>query len=276
MVLAEYLACNEVLLARRDRLDTSIAEQAKLEQCSGVIARLRCMRGIDTLTAAGLVAEIGDFAAFEHPRNLSSFVGLVPSERSSGEKRRQGSITKAGSSHARLLVEAAWHNRRRPTVSVVLKRRKAGQSPAAIEAARRAQLRLSTRWAHLDSRRGKRQRALHQHDLASTRQMKAGMPCPEGSCPVSLIRAAGQRLPGPAPRRPDQAPEAVSGPSRGSRRGNAPGGMWGVPVDPSEMESRSGASSGTSQRDAQTPARARRRFGSAGRSARGAAVARRL
>ena len=157
VVLGEYLACHEVLLARRDRLDELIAEQALQAPWAPVVGRLRCMRGIDTLTAVGLVAEIGDFTAFAHPRQLTSFVGLVPSERSSGEKRRQGSITKAGSSHARrLLIEAAWHYRRQPAVSLTLKRRQAGQPAAAIEAAWRAQLRLSGRWAHLDARRAKR------------------------------------------------------------------------------------------------------------------------
>jgi transposase len=157
VVLGEYLACHEVLLARRDRLDVLIAEQAQTERWAGVVGRLRCMRGIDTLTAVGLVAEIGDFSAFAHPRQLTSFVGLVPSERSSGDKRRQGSITKAGSSHARrLLIEAAWHYRRQPAISLTLRRRQDGQPPAAIQAAWRAQLRLSGRWAHLDGRRAKR------------------------------------------------------------------------------------------------------------------------
>ena len=68
------------------------------------------MRGIDTLTALALAAEIGDFHRLESAEALMSFVGLVASERRSGEKRRQGSITKAGNAHARrLLVEAAWH-----------------------------------------------------------------------------------------------------------------------------------------------------------------------
>jgi transposase len=109
------------------------------------------------LTAVGLIAEIGDFAAFDHPKQLASFLGLVPSERSTGEMRRQGSITKAGSTHARrLLIEAAWHYRRRPAISLTLRRRQDGQPPAAIDAAWRAQLRLSARWAHLDARRAKR------------------------------------------------------------------------------------------------------------------------
>ncbi|MCA1699435.1 MAG: transposase, partial [Actinobacteria bacterium] len=115
------------------------------------------MRGIDTLTAVGLVAEIGDITAFKHPKQLASYLGLVPSEHTSGTKRRQGAITKAGSSHARrLLVEAAWHYRRPPRASETLRRRQAGQPPAAIDAARRAQLRLHRRWAHLDAARAKK------------------------------------------------------------------------------------------------------------------------
>jgi transposase len=156
-VLGEYLACHEVLLARRDRLDRLIDEQSREPQWAALIGRLRCLRGVDILTAVGLVAEIGDFSAFSHPKQLASFLGLVPSEDSTGERRRQGAITKAGSSHARrLLIEAAWHYRRRPAISLVLRKRQAGQPPAAINAAWRAQLRLSGRWAHLDARRGKR------------------------------------------------------------------------------------------------------------------------
>lgn len=156
-VLGEYLAGHEVVLARRHRLESLIDEQAQKPCWSALVGRLRCMRGIDTLTAVGLVAEIGDFHAFTHPKQLASFLGLVPSESSTGERRRQGSITKAGSRHARrLLIEAAWHYRRRPAISQTLRRRQAGQPPAAIEAAWRAQLRLSARWAHLDARRAKR------------------------------------------------------------------------------------------------------------------------
>lgn len=156
-VFAEYLACHEVLLARRDRLDGLIADHAQAGPWSATVGRLRCLRGISTLTAVGLVAEIGDFAAFEHPRRLTSYLGLVPSENSTGERRRQGSITKAGSGHARrLLVEAAWHYRRQPRISLDLRRRQAGQPAAAIDAAWRAQLRLHRRWSALDAGRGKR------------------------------------------------------------------------------------------------------------------------
>jgi transposase len=157
VVLGEYLACHEVLLARRARLDALIEEQSRQPEWAALVGRLRCMRGIDTLTAVGLIAEVGDFRAFSHPKQLASFLGLVPSESSTGERRRQGAITKAGSSHARrLLIEAAWHYRRRPAISLALRRRQDGQPSAAIEVAWRAQLRLSGRWAHLDSHRAKR------------------------------------------------------------------------------------------------------------------------
>ena len=157
VVFGEYLAHHEVLLARRERLDALILEQSTQGPWAPAVARLRCLRGIDTLTAVGLVAEVGDIGAFSHPKQLASYLGLVPSEHSSGTKRRQGAITKAGSAHARrLLVEAAWHYRRAPSVSLTLKRRQKGQPPAAIEAAWRAQLRLHRRWAHLDGSRAKK------------------------------------------------------------------------------------------------------------------------
>jgi transposase len=157
VVFGEYLAHHEVLLARRKRLDALIAEESVKGPWAPTVARLRCLRGIDTLTAVGLIAEIGDITAFPHPKQLASYLGLVPSERSSGIKRSQGSITKAGSSHARrLLVEAAWHYRRKPALSLDLKRRQQGQPPAAIDAGWRAQLRLHRRWSHLDGLRAKK------------------------------------------------------------------------------------------------------------------------
>src|SRR5207244_12862799 len=95
-----------------------------------LVARLRCLRGIDTLTALGLVAEVGDFARFATAEEFMRFVALVPSEHSSGERRRQGSITKTGNAHVRrLLVEAAWSADRRPQVGERLARRQHEQKP---------------------------------------------------------------------------------------------------------------------------------------------------
>ena len=103
------------------------------------MARARCSaalpRGIDTLTALALVTEIGGFDRFKSAEFMA-FVGLVPLERSSGEQRRQGSITKVGNAHVRrLLVESAWHARRRPKVGYELARRRRGQDAVVVERA---------------------------------------------------------------------------------------------------------------------------------------------
>jgi transposase len=121
-----------------------------------VIARLRCFRGVDTLSAAGLCAEIGAFARFAKPALLSGFLGVVPSEHTSDTKRRQGSITKAGPPHARrLLVEAAHHYRHPPRIGATLASRQHGHDPRIIEIAWRAQRRLHARWQHLHHQRRK-------------------------------------------------------------------------------------------------------------------------
>ena len=114
---------------------------------------MRCLRGVNTLTALALIAEIGDFERFRTAEEFMAFVGLVPSEHSSEERRRQGSITKVGNAHVRrLLVESAWHARRRPTVSYELSRRQRGQDPAVIERAWRCQQRLYQRWQRMAGR----------------------------------------------------------------------------------------------------------------------------
>ena len=114
--------------------------------------QLRCLRGVSTLTAFALTVELGDWNRFR-PASLGPFLGLTPSENSSGERRRQGAITKAGNSHARrLLVEAAWHQRRPPRLSVTLERRRNGK-PAAVQArADRSARRLHGRWHALEGR----------------------------------------------------------------------------------------------------------------------------
>ncbi len=146
----DYLAAVELLAGRRGTLIEAL-EQA-IPACGHVatIARLRCFRGIDTLSAAGLAAEVGDFGRFPAPKLLSGFLGVVPSERTSDQKRRQGSITKAGPGHARrLLVEAAHHYRYPPRIGAALARRQQGQDARVVEVAWRAQRRLHQRWQHL-------------------------------------------------------------------------------------------------------------------------------
>jgi transposase len=144
------------LAIRRSELETRIAEQLPLSPWAQTARRLMCLRGIDTLTAAGLCAEVGDFTRFRHPEQLMSFLGVVPSEHSSGTRRRQGSITKSGSQHARrLLVEAAWHYRQPPRVSEPLRRRQAGADPAIVAISWKTQRRLHRVWSRMESR-GKR------------------------------------------------------------------------------------------------------------------------
>jgi transposase len=153
---ADYLASVELLVGRRASLIVALEQAVPESSHAAVIARLRCFRGIDTLSAAGLAAEVGDFGRFPKPSLLSGFLGIVPSEHTSDLKRRQGSITKAGPPHARrLLVEAAHHYRRRPLIGDSLARRQAGQDPRVIAVAWRAQRRLHQRWQHLREQRGK-------------------------------------------------------------------------------------------------------------------------
>ena len=117
----DYLAAVEAALQRRSVLDLALEEAWPQSPYQATIARLRCFRGIATLSACGLAAEVGGFDRFERPGRLTGFLGIVPSEHSSGGKRRQGAITKAGSGHARrLLVEAAHHYRHPPRVSYEL------------------------------------------------------------------------------------------------------------------------------------------------------------
>jgi transposase len=126
--LLDHLGAIDTLELRRDQLETTISALVPASPYAQTVARLRCLRGIDTLSAVGLAAEIGDFQRFERPGRLMSYLGLVPSECSTGQTRRQGSITKTGSRHARrLLVEAAWHYRKTPARGATLQRRQEGQ-----------------------------------------------------------------------------------------------------------------------------------------------------
>ena len=144
-----------MLVARRAALVAALDQVIPDSRHAATIAALRCFRGIDTLSAAGLCAEIGDWQRFR-PKQLSGFLGIVPSEHTSDTKRRQGSITKAASVHARrLLVEAVHHYRHRPAVGDGLARRQAGQDPRAIEISWRAQRRLHQRWQTLRTDRRK-------------------------------------------------------------------------------------------------------------------------
>jgi transposase len=152
--LAFDVAYDTVLatVARRDRLDAAIAEMAAHGEYAPVVARLGCLRGVSTLTAFGLAVEIGDWHRLSG-RSIGAYLGLVPTESSSGASRSQGSITKTGNAHARrLLIEAAWHHRRPNRPSAVLRRRQDLTCPAARDRGQRANRRLHARWSQFDAR----------------------------------------------------------------------------------------------------------------------------
>lgn len=118
-----------------------------------VVHALQALRGIDVISAIGLVAEIGDLSRFDHPRKLMGYLGLVPSEHSSGERVSRGSITKTGNAHARrLLTEAAWNYRFRARIGREAQRRQEGLSEPVRAMAWKAQLRLTKRFAMLQGR----------------------------------------------------------------------------------------------------------------------------
>src|SRR5450830_167836 len=140
---------------RRDALDAAIAVEEAMEPWAETVARLACLRGVSTLTAFALTVEIGDWQRFSG-RSLAAFLGLTPSESSSGASRRQGAITKTGNAHVRrLLVEAAWQQRRRPGKSLRTHLARAAQPAAVRERAVAAERRLRHRWVRFDER-GKR------------------------------------------------------------------------------------------------------------------------
>jgi transposase len=140
--------------ARRDRLDQQIAVTAARPEWAPMVSRLGAVRGIATLTGLGLAVEIGDWDRFTGS-SIGAYLGLVPSESSSGASRAQGSITKTGNTHARrLLVEAAWHHQkplRAPGKALTLRR--AGLSPAVRARGEAADARLHHRWTTMTTRK---------------------------------------------------------------------------------------------------------------------------
>ncbi|HTU84636.1 MAG TPA: IS110 family transposase [Solirubrobacteraceae bacterium] len=155
--LQDAIGAVDALEHRRGQLEREIVGLLPDSPWAVQAGRLRCMRGIDTLTAVGLCAEIGDFARFAKAAQLMHYLGLTPSEDTTGEQRRLGSITKAGSGHARrLLVEAAWHYRSRPSIGRALNDRQDGQPPEAVAIAWSAQRRLHRTWTRLEARAKRR------------------------------------------------------------------------------------------------------------------------
>jgi transposase len=151
-----YVAEVEHLLERRAQLDREIQDVARSAPYSETVAKLTCLRGISTLSAMALICEIHDFRRFGSARQLMAYVGLVPSEYSSGGKEKRGGITKTGSTHARrILVEAAWSYRVPPASGSRSVAALRDQPPRVADCARRARFRLHKRYRRLIGR-GKR------------------------------------------------------------------------------------------------------------------------
>jgi transposase len=154
IAFAEYRQAVREGHERVERLTESLRAQTEQWRMKPLVAALASLRGIDFIAAVTLSAEIGDFRRFAHPSELMGFVGLVPSEYSSGDRRRQGDITKTGNGHVRrVLVEAAWNYRFPARLSHRLQTRQEGQSTAVRDIAWRAQLRLAHRYRRLSSRK---------------------------------------------------------------------------------------------------------------------------
>jgi transposase len=149
----EYCLAVQAADQRVDRLNTALEGATTDWRFADVVAALQALRGVALVTAIGLVAEIGDFGRFDHPRKLMGYLGLVPSEHSSGERTSRGSITKTGNKHARrLLTEAAWQYRFPARIGRAAQIRQQGLSEPVRGIAWKAQLRLSRRFAALNKR----------------------------------------------------------------------------------------------------------------------------
>jgi transposase len=153
IVFQEYVRAVTEHTARLQRLEQELQEHVKAWRLHPVVEALQALRGIQFTVAVTTVAELGDLTRFENPRELMKFLGLIPSEYSTGERRRQGSITKAGNTHARrALVEGAWAYRYPAKVSRHLQLRLEKQPKAIQDISWKAQVRLCKRYRKLIAR----------------------------------------------------------------------------------------------------------------------------
>ena len=153
IAFTEYQLAVQAADERLQRLTTALAQAVQGWRHEPVVQALQALRGIDLASAVGIVAEICDFSRFAHPRQLMAYLGLVPSEHSSGQTVRKGSITKTGNAHARrLLVEAAWNYRFNPRIGRAALQRQQDLPEPIRAIAWKAQLRLSQRYRTLNLR----------------------------------------------------------------------------------------------------------------------------
>ncbi len=149
-MVEDYLLAIEQVEARLAAFDAQLTDLAQTAPYQQAVGWLRCFRGIDTLTAMTILAELHDFRRFVSPRALMAYLGLVPGEHSSGEQTRRGPITKTGNALVRrVLIEVAWHYQHRPGVGLKLARRREGQPSWVVAIADKAQQRLCRRFRRL-------------------------------------------------------------------------------------------------------------------------------
>ncbi len=154
-VLTDYLKTVEDATERERQLTKDLAELVKQTKLYPLIRALQAFRGIQLITAVTIAAELVDLQRFSSPRQLMAFLGLVPSEHSSGENQRRGRITRAGNGHVRrILIEAAWSYHYQPNMSKAIRKRNEGVAPGVQRLAWKAQKRLHKRLYHL-LRKGK-------------------------------------------------------------------------------------------------------------------------
>jgi transposase len=161
VILEEYLISIQAAAERIERCEAGMRELLEQWRLRSAVEALMAMKGFQTVAAMILVSELGEVHRFAHPRQVMAYLGLVPTENTSSDKRRQGHITKCGNAHARwLLVECAQHYAAPPKVSKELSRRQEGQSPEVRAISWRAQNRLHRRYMRLLARRLQRNKAI--------------------------------------------------------------------------------------------------------------------
>jgi transposase len=149
-VLEDYLKTVEDLAERVARLTAAMEELVEDTVLAPLVKALQAFRGVSVVSAVTIAAEVGDLQRFATAQQFMSYVGLVPSEDSTGSSRRQGRITRCGNGHLRrILVETAWHYRHVPVMSKALRRRSQGVAPGVRRIAWEAQKRLNKRMYHL-------------------------------------------------------------------------------------------------------------------------------
>jgi transposase len=170
LVFQEYVRAVSEQTERLQRVEAELPALGQSWRWAPVVEAIQALRGVQFIAAVTLIAELGDLSRFENPRQLRSYLGLVPSEHTSGERRRQGSITKTGNSHARrVLVEGAWAYRYPAKVSRHLQLRLEKVPTAIQDISWKAQVRLCKRYRRLVAR-GKQ---VNQVVVAIAREMAA-------------------------------------------------------------------------------------------------------